>query len=82
VEFWPLKGPFSILSSSGRLIVGLAPMRLEFDPRPIQVGYIVNKVALRQVFQSTSVLICQNHFIGAPYSYLGHLPSTSYNLRN
>jgi hypothetical protein len=33
-----------------RLVAGLSPRRPGFDPKSVQVGYVVDKVALGQVF--------------------------------
>jgi hypothetical protein len=50
-----------------RLAAGLPPRRPGFDPGPVHVGFVVDKVALGQVFSpSTSVFPCQFHSAGAP----------------
>jgi hypothetical protein len=33
-----------------RLVAGLSPRRPRFDPRPVHLGFVVDKVALGQVF--------------------------------
>jgi hypothetical protein len=51
----------------GRLVAGLPPRRLGFDPGSVHVGFLVDKVALGQVFSpSTSVFLFQFHSTGAP----------------
>jgi len=45
-----------------RLVAGLAPRKPGFDPRSFPVRFVVNKVALGQVFP------CQCHSTNAPYS--------------
>jgi hypothetical protein len=50
-----------------RLVTGLPPRRLGFEPGPVHVGFVVEKVALGQVFpSSTSVFPCQFHSTAAP----------------
>jgi hypothetical protein len=50
-----------------RLVAGLPPRRPGFDPGSVRVGFVVDKVALGQVFlPSTSVFPCQIHSTGAP----------------
>jgi hypothetical protein len=50
-----------------RLVAGLPPRRPGFDPGSVRVGFLVDKVALGQVFPpSTSVFHCQFHSTGAP----------------
>jgi hypothetical protein len=50
-----------------RLAAGLPPWRPGFDPGSVHVGFVVDKVALGQVFPpSSSVFPCQFHSIGAP----------------
>jgi hypothetical protein len=43
-----------------RLVAGLLPRRPGFDPGSVHVGFVVDKVALGQVFP------CQFHSTGAP----------------
>jgi hypothetical protein len=51
----------------GQLVAGLSPRRPGFDPRPVHVGFVVDKVALGQVFPpSTSASPCQFYSTGAP----------------
>jgi hypothetical protein len=50
-----------------RLVAGLWPRRLGFDPGSIHVGFVVDKVALGQgFFPSTLVFPCQFYSTGAP----------------
>jgi hypothetical protein len=50
-----------------RLVAGLSPRRPGFDPGSVHVGFVVDKVALGQVFSpSTSVFPCQFDCTGAP----------------
>jgi hypothetical protein len=50
-----------------RFAAGLPPRMAGFDPGSVHVGFVVDKVALGQVFyQSTSVLPCEYHSSGAP----------------
>jgi hypothetical protein len=50
-----------------RLAAGLPPRRPGFDPGSVHVGFVVDKVALGQVFSlSSSVFPCQFHSTGAP----------------
>jgi hypothetical protein len=50
-----------------RLVAGLSPRRPGFDPGSVRVGFVVDKLALGQVFfpPSTSVFSCQFHSTGA-----------------
>jgi hypothetical protein len=49
-----------------RLVAGFPPLRPGFDSGSVHVGFVVDKVALGQVFPpSTSVFPCQFHFTGA-----------------
>jgi hypothetical protein len=49
------------------LVAGLSSQRPGFDPHSVYVGFVVDKVTLRQVFPpSTSVFTCQFHSNGAP----------------
>ena len=46
-----------------------------FDPRPVLVGFVVDKVALGQVLPpSTSVFPSHSHTTGAEYSFIRLLP--------
>jgi hypothetical protein len=50
-----------------RLVAGLSPRRPGFDPGSLHVGFMVDKVALGQVFSpSTSAFPCQFHSTGGP----------------
>jgi hypothetical protein len=50
-----------------RLVASLPPRRPGFFPRSFHVGFVVDKVALGQVFlPSTSVFPCQFHSTVAP----------------
>jgi hypothetical protein len=50
-----------------RLVTGIPPRRPGFDPGSVHVGFVVDKLALGQVFPpSTSVFPCQFHPTGAP----------------
>jgi hypothetical protein len=50
-----------------RLVAGLSPRRPGFNPGSVHMGFVVDKVALGQVFlPRTSVFSCQFHFTGAP----------------
>jgi hypothetical protein len=50
-----------------RLVAGLLPQRPGFGSGSVHVGFVVDQVALGQVFpQSTSVSPCQFHSTGAP----------------
>jgi hypothetical protein len=60
-----------------RLVAGLSPRRPGFDPWLLHVGFMVDKVALGQVFPpSTSVFSCQFHSTGAPL--LGKMKETDH----
>jgi hypothetical protein len=51
----------------GKLVAGLPPGRPGFDPGSVYMGFVVDKVALEQVFSpSTSLFPCQFHSTGAP----------------
>lgn len=54
--------------------------RLFFDPRPVDVGVAVGKVALGLFSLSTLGFPYQHHFASAVYSYLIYLPLTLYDL--
>jgi hypothetical protein len=46
-----------------------------FGTRPIHFGFVVDEVALGQVFSpSTSVFPCRPHSTNAPYSFIRHRP--------
>jgi hypothetical protein len=48
------------------LVAGLSPRRPWFDPRSVHVGFVLNKVALRQVFPRVlRFSACQFHSTGA-----------------
>jgi hypothetical protein len=49
-----------------RLVTGLLPWRPGFDPGSVYVGFVVDKVALGQVFPEYFVFPCQFHSTGAP----------------
>ena len=50
-----------------RSVAGLSPRRHGFDPGSVHVGFVVDKVALGQVFSPiTSVFPCQFHSTGPP----------------
>jgi hypothetical protein len=49
-----------------RLVAGLPLRRPGFDPGSVNVGFVVDKVALGQVFSELSVCPCQFHSTGAP----------------
>jgi hypothetical protein len=50
-----------------RLAAGLSPRRPGFDPGSVHVEFVVDKLALGQVFSpSTSVFSCQFHSTGVP----------------
>jgi hypothetical protein len=50
-----------------RLVAGFSPQRPGFDPGSVHVRFVVDKVALGQVFFSElSVFPCQFHSTGAP----------------
>jgi hypothetical protein len=65
-----------------RLVAGLSQRRPGFDPRAVDVGFVVDKVALGQVFLKElrfSPVPCQFHSIGAPLKWKSqkknHLPT-------
>jgi hypothetical protein len=45
-----------------RLVASFPPRRLGFAPRSGQVGFMVDKVALGQVFSEYFGLLCQSSF--------------------
>jgi hypothetical protein len=50
-----------------RLVAGLSPRRPRFEPGPVHVGFVVNNMALGQVFPpSTSIFPSHFHSTGAP----------------
>jgi hypothetical protein len=50
-----------------RLVAGLSPQRPGFDPGSVHVRFVVDKLALGQVFSpSTLVFLCQFYSTGAP----------------
>jgi hypothetical protein len=49
-----------------RLVAGLLPRRLGFDPGSVHVGFVVDKVARTGFSPSTSVFPCQFHSTFAP----------------
>jgi len=51
-----------------------------FNPSPVQVKFVVNKLELEKGFYPS--FPCQNHATSAPYTYFCHLPLTSLNLSN
>jgi hypothetical protein len=71
-----------------RLVDGLSPRKLGFDPGPVRVGFVVEKWHLdRFISQLFSIMFlsqyfsfpCQYHSTNAPYSFI-HLPPTLYNV--
>jgi hypothetical protein len=58
-------------------VTDLLPQRPGFDPRLVHVGFVVDEVALGQVF--LKVFPCHCH---STTPYLIHLPFTLCNLRN
>jgi hypothetical protein len=54
-----------------RLAAGLSPRRPGFAPGPVHVGFVVEKVALRQfVLRILQVLLSVSFHRGCPYSYI------------
>jgi hypothetical protein len=49
-----------------RLVAGFSPWRPGFDPWSVHVGFVVDKVALGQVFLRVAGFPCQFHSSGAP----------------
>jgi hypothetical protein len=49
-----------------RLVAGLLPRRLGFDPMSVCVGFVVDKVALGQAFPQVLRFPCQFNSTGAP----------------
>jgi hypothetical protein len=49
-----------------RLVAGLSSRRSGFDTGSVHVRFVVDKVALGQVFSNLSVFPCQFHSTGAP----------------
>jgi hypothetical protein len=49
-----------------RLVVGLPPRRPGFDPGSVHVGFVVDKVALGQVFPRVLRFSRQFHSTGSP----------------
>jgi hypothetical protein len=50
-----------------RLVAGLSPRRPGFDPGSVRMGFVVDNVALGQVFSpSTSGFPCKFHSTGSP----------------
>jgi hypothetical protein len=41
-----------------------------FNARPFHVGFVVDEVALGQVYGQVRQFSCQYHFIGAPCSFI------------
>ena len=63
-----------------RLVAGLSPRRFEFVPRPNWVGFVVDKVAVGQVFLRVLPLFaCYHHSTIAPDSFI-HQPPTLSNV--
>jgi hypothetical protein len=50
VDFVLIKSDLKAVPWLRRLVAGLSPRRLGFDPGSVHVGFMVNKVALGQVF--------------------------------
>jgi hypothetical protein len=66
----------------GRLIAVLSSQRPGFNLTPGHVEYVVNEVALGQVFSpSTSVFSWHYHSTNVPHSFI-HLSLTPYNVSN
>jgi hypothetical protein len=67
VPLCPPKIPHGLTRDRTRASAGLPPRRSGFDPRSVHVGFLVDKVALGEVFSpSTSVFASQFHSTGAP----------------
>jgi hypothetical protein len=61
------RGMYGAVSWLRRLVAGISPRRPGFNPGSVHVGFVVDKVALGQVFPpSTSVFPCQFHSTDAP----------------
>jgi len=63
----------SILPTDIKFNYKHSPKSSWFNPRPVNMRCVINKVAMRQVFfPSTSVFICHYHSANAPYSVMHH----------
>jgi hypothetical protein len=56
-----------------RFVDRFSPRRTRFDPKPVNVGFVVDEVALEEGFSpSTSVFTSQCHSTDVPYSFTYH----------
>jgi hypothetical protein len=53
-----------------RRLAALSPRRTRFGPGSVQVGFVVDKVAVGLIYPSSSVYLCQYHSTVIPYSYI------------
>jgi len=67
-------------TSQGRAIDLALPTEPRFDPRPVNMGFVVDKVAMGQVFVLD--LPCQYQSTNPPHSYFIHPPPTLRNISN
>jgi hypothetical protein len=65
-RFFPKYFRFRAMPWLTQLVTGLSPRRPGFDPRSVHVGFVVDKVALGQVFSEYFGFPRQFHSTGAP----------------
>jgi len=49
-------------------VVGVSPRKPGFDPKPVHVEYVVDKVAMSRGSPNISVFSCQFHSTDIPHS--------------
>jgi hypothetical protein len=76
-HFFFVKGftiKFRALPWFRRLVASLSLRRPWFDPGPVHVVFLVDKVAARQVFHRVLRFLCHHHCTISSFSYVIHLP--------
>ena len=73
------RNTFRAVSLFRPLFAGLSLRKPRFDSRLVHVGFVVHKVALRQVLLSASVFPCHYYSTSAPYYFI-HLSTMLFNL--
>jgi hypothetical protein len=84
---WPSPTPFvphhyTWQQPIAEAVTSCSLQRPRFDPKPVHVGYVMNEMAMEQVFFEYFGFPCKYHFTSALYAYFIHLPLTRYNLSN
>jgi hypothetical protein len=79
LEYWTVTYEEICVFWDMQTVADFSPRRFRFDHRPVHVRFVMDKVALRQVFPQYFRFPCQYHSTNAPHSFI-HLPPTLYNV--